>query len=74
MELCRGEAGGGGDSLVEEIVCELPCAGVAVALGSAQAEGGFDEIAAVELGLGLGLGSAAGEECGADASGDGNHA
>ena len=54
MELCGGNAGGGGDSLVEEIVCELPCAGIAVALGRAQAQGGFDEVAAVELGLGCG--------------------
>ena len=78
MELRRGDVGGGGDSLVEEIVGELPCAGIAVALGRAQAEGGFDEVAAVELGLGLqlglGLGRAIGKKCGADAPGDGNHA
>jgi hypothetical protein len=84
LELCRGEAGGGGDSLVEEIVGELPCAGVAVALGRTQAKGCFDEFATVELGLGLGLGlgprldlglwGVVGEECGADATGDGDHA
>ena len=34
-----GDVGGGGDSLVEQIVGVLPCAGVAVALGRAQAEG-----------------------------------
>ncbi len=72
MELGGGYIGGGGNSLIEEIVCELPCAGVAVALGRAQAQGGFDEFAAVELGLGLG--GAVGEECGADAAGDGDHA
>ena len=47
MELRHGEVGSGGNSLVEEIVGELPCAGIAVALGRTEAEGGFDEVAAV---------------------------
>ena len=74
MELGGGDIGGGGNSLVEEIVCELPCAGVAVAFGRAQAEGCFDEVTAVELGLVLRLWRVVSKECGADAASDGNHA
>ena len=53
MELGGGYVGGGGDSLVEKIIGELPCTGVAVALGRAEAEGNFDEVSAMELGLSL---------------------
>ena len=58
-------------SLVEEVVGVLPRAGVAIALGRAQAKRSFDEVAAVELGLGA-VGPADGrrEESGWRSAGD----
>ena len=38
MEFAPRMLGGGGDALVEQIVGVLPCAGIAVALGHAQAQ------------------------------------
>ncbi len=73
MQLRGGNAGGCGDALVEQIVGELPCAGIAVALGDAQAQGGFDEVAAAEVEQGAGLGLVGCEHRDADAAGDGNH-
>ena len=55
MELGERNVGGGGDSLVKKIIGKLPRSGVAVALGRAETEGDFDEVSAMELGLGLGL-------------------
>ncbi len=58
--------------MVKQVVGVLPGAGVAVALGDAQADGGFDEVAAVELGVGLER--VGGEQRCADAAGDWYHA
>jgi hypothetical protein len=80
VELGGGNIGGGGDSLVEKIIGELPRTGVAVALGRAETEGDFDKVSAMEMGLSLrlrwklslGFGGVVGEECSADAASDGN--
>ena len=51
VEFGGGEVGGGGYALIEEIVGVLPGAGVAVALGDAEAAVGLRLVAAVEIWL-----------------------
>ena len=72
---------GGGDSLgrsliQQQVVGVLPCVGIAVALGRAQAHGDFDQVAAAELELArdLRLRGVVGQDGGADAAGNRDHA
>ena len=70
----RMNVGGGGDALVEQVVGVLPCAGVAVALGRAQAKGELRRGRRNGAGAAIGGALRSAQNGGADAAGDGDHA